>query len=396
MAVSRCLSERSIDHVGLERGEVANSWRRERWDSLRLLTPNWQSRLPGYRYEGADPDGFMTMPEVVEFVARFAVVSDAPVRTHTTVTSVTRTDDGYHVATDSGDLHCRCLVLANGACNLPSVPALRQGVPPSVQSFTPLDYRNPDQLPAGGVLVVGASATGVQLADEIRRSGRRVTLSVGEHVRLPRTYRGRDVLWWMDASGIWNQRYDEIDDLARARGLPSPQLVGTPQRTTLDLNTLGAAGVEIVGRLAAVRDGRALFSGGLRNQFALADLKMDRLLDTFDEWARDHARESADVGPPERFEPSRAPASSRLEMDLRSGEIQSIVWATGFRPDYRWLDVPVVDRKGRLRHEGGIVDAPGLYAIGLPVLRRRKSTFIHGAEDDARDLVDHLARYLAG
>ena len=244
------------------------------------------------------------------------------------------------------------------------------------------------------MLIVGASATGVQLADEIQRSGRRVTLSVGEHVRLPRMYRGRDVLWWMDASGVWNQRYDEIDDLTRARKLPSPQLVGTPERTTLDLNALSAAGVEIVGRLAAIRDGRALFSGGLRNHFALADLKMDRLLDTFDEWARTIARD-ADVAPPERFEPTRAPASSRLSLDLSSGEIRSIVWATGFRPDYSWLDVPVVDRKGHLRHDGGVVDAPGLYAIGLPVLRRRKSTFIHGAEDDARDIVEHLAGYLA-
>jgi len=256
-----------------------------------------------------------------------------------------------------------------------------------------MDYRNPAQLPEGGVLVVGASATGVQLADEIHRSGRPVTLSVGEHVRLPRTYRGRDVLWWMDASGVWNQRYDEIDDLTRVRGLPSPQLVGTPQRITLDLNALATAGVEIVGRLSAVRDGRALFSGGLRNQFALADLKMDRLLDTFDEWARTGARDT-DVGAPERFEPTRMPASSRLHLDLGTGEIRSIVWATGFHPDYSWLDVPVVDRKGHLRHDGGVVDAPGLYAIGLPVLRRRKSTFIHGAEDDARDVVDHLAGYL--
>ena len=318
----------------------------------------------------------------------------APVRTHTTVTSVRQTDEGYHVTTDNGELRCRSVVLASGACNLPNVPALRQAVPASIECFTPLDYRNPDQLPEGGVLIVGASATGVQLADEIHRSGRHVTLSVGEHVRLPRTYRGRDVLWWMDASGVWNQRYDEIDDLTRARRLPSPQLVGTPERTTLDLNALSAAGVEIVGRLAAVRDGRALFSGGLRNQFALADLKMDRLLDTFDDWARSHARD-ADVGPPERFEPTRAPASSRLDLDLRSGEIRSIIWATGFRPDYSWLDVPVVDRKGHLRHDGGVVDAPGLYAIGLPVLRRRKSTFIHGAEDDARDLIDHLAGYLA-
>ena len=379
----------------LERGEVANSWRRERWDSLRLLTPNWQSRLPGHRYDGANPDGYMTMGEVIEFISRFAIVSAAPVRVRTTVTSVRQTDAGYDIATSNGDLRCRTLVLASGACNAPSVPAVRQAVPASIPCVTAFDYRNPNALPEGGVLVVGASATGVQLADEIHRSGRRVTLSVGEHVRLPRTYRGRDVLWWMDASGVWNQRHDEIDDLARARSLPSPQLVGTPERTTLDLNALSSIGVELVGRLAAVRDGRALFSGGLRNQFALADLKMERLLDTFDAWARTDARD-ADVAPPERFDPTRVPASSRLGLDLRSGQIRSIVWATGFRPDYSWLDVPVIDQKGYLRHDGGIVDAPGLYALGLPLLRRRKSSFICGAEDDARDVVEHLAGFLAG
>ena len=278
LAASSCLrAPCSIDHVVLsKRGEVANSWRRERWDSLRLLTPNWQTRLPGHRYEGADPDGFMTMTEVIEFVSRFAAISAAPVRTQTTVTSVSQTDAGYHVATSKGDFRCRSVVLASGACKTSAtVPAIRQAVPSSVESFTPFDYHNPSQLPDGGVLIVGASATGVQLADEVQRSGRHVTLSIGEHVRLPRSYRGRDVLWWMDASGVWNQRYDEIDDLTRARKLPSPQLVGTPERTTLDLNALSTAGVTLVGRLSAGRDGRALFSGGLRNLFALADLKMD-------------------------------------------------------------------------------------------------------------------------
>ena len=395
LAASRYLTEHAIDHVMLERGEVANSWRKERWDSLRLLTPNWQSRLPGYRYQGADPDGYMTMGEVVDFLSQYAAVSSAPVRPHTAVTSVRRIDAGYDVETSQGHLQCRTIVLASGACNVASVPALRAAVPPSIACVTALDYRNPDQLPDGGVMVVGASATGVQLADEIQRSGRRVMLSVGEHVRLPRMYRGRDVLWWMDASGVWNQRYDEIDDLMRARGLPSPQLVGTPERMTLDLNALSAIGVELVGRLAAIRDGVALFSGGLRNQFALADLKMERLLDTFDEWARLNGQDDGGAAP-ERFEPTRVPASSRLRCDLRTGEIQSIVWATGFRPEYGWLDVPVVDHKGHLRHEGGVVDAPGMYALGLPVLRRRKSSFIHGAEDDARDVIGHLAGYLAG
>jgi putative flavoprotein involved in K+ transport len=377
----------------LERGDVANSWRRERWDSLRLLTPNWQSRLPGAGYDGPDPDGYMTAGEVIELIERFAKVSRAPVRTGVNVTSLRRADGGYRVTTTDGDIGCRAVVIASGACNRPTVPSVAGAVPEPVAQLTPFGYRDPAQLPEGGVLVVGASATGVQLAAEIRRSGRPVTLSVGEHVRLPRTYRGRDVLWWMDRSGVWDQRHDELDDLSRARKLPSPQLVGTPERMTLDLNALAGAGVELVGRLQMVRDGRALFSGGLKNVFSLADLKMNRLLDTFDEWAAASGG-GDEVAPAERFAPTRVPASPRWQLDLTRGEIRSIVWATGFRPDYRWLDVPVLDAKGQLRHEGGVVDSPGLYALGLPVLRRRKSTFICGIEDDAREVIDHLARAL--
>jgi putative flavoprotein involved in K+ transport len=211
---------------------------------------------------------------------------------------------------------------------------------------------------------------------------------------MPRTYRGRDVLWWMDASGVWDERYDEVDDLTRARSLPSPQLVGTPERSTLDLNALTDSGVELVGRWAALRDGRALFSGGLRNVFSLADLKLQRLLDTYDAWAQASGLDT-DLGPPERLAPTRVPTSTRLQLDLTGGEIGTIVWATGYRPDYSWLDVPVLDAKGHLRHDGGVVDSPGLYALGLPVLRRRKSTFIHGIEDDAREVVDHLAAHVA-
>ena len=393
LAASHFLGDRSIDHVVLERGVVANSWRQERWDSMRLLTPNWQSRLPGAAYAGPDPDGYMGAEEVADFIEDFATSSKAPVRAGTEVTSVRRTPRGYDVTTDQGEIHAATVVIASGACNRASVPAIASSLPSSVTQVTAFDYRNPEQLPEGGVLVVGASATGVQLAAEIQRSGRPVTLSVGEHTRLPRTYRGRDVLWWMDASGVWDQRYDEVDDLDRARRLPSPQLVGTPERTTLDLNALTELGVSLVGRLAAVRDGVALFSGGLRNVFALADLKLERLLLNYDEWAQTAGHDEL-VGPVERFEPTRAPATSRLQLDLRSGEISSVVWATGYRPEYGWLDVPVVDEKGRLRHEGGVLESPGLYALGLPVLRRRKSTFIHGIEDDAREVVEHLAGFL--
>jgi putative flavoprotein involved in K+ transport len=336
----------------------------------------------------------MTMGEVTEFIERFAKAARAPVRTGVNVTSVRTADDGYRVITSDGEIAGRSVIIASGACNRPSVPALKNAVPAGVEHLTPFDYRGPDQLPDGGVLVVGASATGVQLAAEIRRSGRPVTLAVGEHVRMPRLYRDRDVLWWMHSCGVWDQRYDEVEDLDRARRLPSPQLVGTPERSTLDLNALTELGVELVGRLAMIRDGRALFSGGLRNVFSLADLKLNRLLDTFDEWALTSGRDG-EFGPPERFAATRPPQTARLQVDLGSGEIAAILWATGFRPEYDWLDVPVVDEKGRLRHDGGVVDSPGLYALGLPVLRRRKSTFIHGIEDDARDVTAHLAGYLA-
>ena len=370
---------------------MANSWHRERWPSMRLLTPNWLTRLPGVSYNGPDPDGYMTAPEVAAFIADFG--AKAPVRTSTPVTSVRRAGDGYSVLAADTELRARAVVIATGACNLPSVPSLSAAVPSSVLQLTPFDYRDPSSLPDGGVLVVGASATGVQLAAEIRRSGRPVTIAVGEQARLPRLYRGRDILWWMESSGLWNQRYDELDDLPRARRLPSPQLVGTPSRATLDINALTSLGVEPAGRLATIREGRALFSGGLRNVFALADLKLNRLLDTFDEWALTSGRD-AEFPAPERFPATTPPSSPRLQLALSSGEIRTIIWATGFRPDYHWLDIPVLDNKGALIHNGGMV-SPNLYALGLPVLRRRKSTFIHGIESDAREVIDSLAGHLA-
>lgn len=396
LAASHFLTAHGIDHVVLERGVVANSWRRERWDSLRLLTPNWLSGLPGHPYAGPDPDGYMAAGEVADHIEAFGARSGAPVRTGTTVVSVRPAPAGYVVDTDRGAYAARAVVLATGACNRPAVPDLAAALPASLTQITTFDYRSPGQLPDGGVLVVGASATGVQLADEIQRSGRQVILSVGEHVRLPRTYRGRDITWWMHATGVWAERYDEVDDLDRARRLPSPQLIGSPERRTLDLNALSGAGVELVGRWAGLREGDALFSGGLRHLFALADLKQQRLLASFDAWARASGRDAEveDLADAEQPAPTRAPAVPRLRLALGGGEVRSVVWATGYRPDYSWLDVPVLDAKGRLRHDGGVVERPGLYALGLPVLRRRGSTFLHGIEDDAREVVDHLAAYL--
>jgi putative flavoprotein involved in K+ transport len=395
LAMSACLAERGIDHVVLERGEIANSWRTERWDSLRLLTPNWQSRLPGFDDQSDDPNGFRTMPEVIALIDDYARAIAAPVQTRTRVTAVRRTDAGYLVRTDRGDWHSRTVVLASGACNIPCVPKLAAALPPAIRTLTPSAYRNPDQLEEGGVLVVGASASGVQLADEIQRSGRPVTLAVGEHIRAPRTYRGRDIQWWMDVTGVHDKRYDEGDDIERARRVPSLQLIGSPERRTLDLNALSDEGVRLVGRLAGVSDGRLQFSGSLANQCALSDLKLGRLLDAIDQWATETGLDG-EVEPPYRPAPTRVDPSPVLSLDLARSGIRTIIWATGFHPDHSWLEVPVLDRKGRLRHDGGIVPSPGMYVMGLQFLRRRKSALIDGAGDDARDLSAHLVASLHG
>jgi putative flavoprotein involved in K+ transport len=393
LSMSRRLTERGIDHVVLERGEVANSWRFERWDSLRLLTPNWLCRLPGMRYQGEDPDGFMSASDLADVLTGYAAATAAPVRTHTKVVGVRGANRGYEVATDAGTWSADAVVLASGACNVAAIPDVAQAVPASISMLTPMTYRTPRQLAPGGVLVVGASATGIQLADEIHASGRAVTLAVGEHVRLPRCYRGRDIFWWLDASGILDERHDQIDDLVRARHLPSPQLVGSREGRSIDLNALTDRGVRLVGRLGRVRGDRAQFSGGLANVCALADLKMARLLDTLDAWARSAGIDG--IGPPERAANTRVPATPRLELDLGDEGIRTIVWATGYRPDHSWLDVPVLDHRGRIRHDGGIVrEAPGMVLLGMNVLRRRRSSFIHGSEQDTDELAAHLHRHL--
>jgi len=393
LAVSYCLTEGSIDHLVIERGEVANSWRHERWDSLTLLTPNWQCRLPGFSYSGDDPDGYLNMREVVEFIDDYARYCKAPVQTGTTVTSLKQNTDGYHVKTNRGEWHCRSVVIASGACNVPAIPKVAQAIAGDIQQVTSWQYRNPGQLEEGGVIVVGASATGLQLAEEIHQSGRPVTIASGEHVRLPRVYRGRDIQWWMDAAGILDEGLDEIDDINRARHLPSPQLVGSRQHQILDLNTMASLGIKLVGRLMGVQDGVVQFSGSLRNVCALADLKMNRLLKTIDEWA-EQSPDASRFEPPERFDRTAVDEEPCLALNLEDRGIRTIVWATGYQPDYSWLDVPVLDRKGMIKHDGGVVDSPGMYLVGMPFLRQRKSSFIHGAEDDARYVAQHLCAFL--
>jgi len=289
--------------------------------------------------------------------------------------------DGFEVSTDQGPWTARTVMLAPGL-TVPVIPPLADALPADLVQLPVTEYANPQQLPAGGVLVVGGSASGVQIAEEVHRSGRPVTLAVGEHVRVPRRYRGRDILDWLEVTGILDETWEHIDDIVRVRHLPSMQLIG--ENRTLDLNVLQDAGVRLVGRLVGVRGSTAQFAGSLANVCAPADLKLGRLLDTIDAVAGSRG---------ERFEPTRLPAPT-LTLDLAAEGIGTVLWATGVRPDFSWLHVPVFDRRGRLAHSGGVTAHPGLYVGGLPVLRRRRSSYIDGAAADATELTAHLAAHL--
>jgi len=391
LAMSHHLTGIGVDHVVLERDQVASSWRRERWDSLRLLTPNWMTRLPGYGYHGGDPNGFMTATETVEFLDRYRHTFDPPVRTGVTVRSVVRTADGFEVRADEGCWRCDAVVVATGASSRPRVPALATDLPRDVDQLTALAYRRPTQLTGDGrVLVVGASASGVQIADELRRAGREVTLAVGEHVRLPRSYRGCDIYWWLDRIGQLDERFDEVDDIGRARRHASVQLVGNDDRRDLDLNALQDAGVQVVGRFMALRGTTAQCSGSLANMVKNADLKQARLLRRIDEFV-DEKGLSDQVGPVTDASPTRL-GRPTTELDLRG--FSTVIWATGYQPDLGWLPADAIDRRGRVIHDGGVAAVPGLYLLGQPFLRRRRSNLIAGMGVDAQDLGDHLRSHL--
>lgn len=390
LAMSRCLTERGVDHVVLERGRLAERWRSERWDSLRLLTPSWQSRLPGWSYRGPDPDGFMTREEVIGYLEDYARSFAPPVETGVAVQSVERDGDRFRVATSGGTWSASNVVVATGNCDRPLVPRFAGRIPREIVQVVPSAYRNPSELPRrGGVLVVGASATGIQLAEEIHRSGRPVTLVVGRHTRLPRRYRGRDIQWWLEAAGVWSETIADVHNLAAARIEPSLQLVGSPEHRTIDLGTLQDQGVRLVGRALDVEDGRLALAGDLGESIAAADARLARLFSRIDGFI-DRAGLAGEVLP---AAPIRAivPRETPRSIDLRREGIATILWATGFRRSYPWLRVDVLDERGEIRHEGGVTPERGLYVLGLQFLRTRKSSFLDGVGADAEILAERIA-----
>ncbi len=386
LAMSHCLGRLGIDHVVLERGRIAERWRSERWPSLRLLTPNWMTRLPGGGYEGPDPDGFMTGDETVSLLQHYAGRWDAPVQEQTAVLAVEPHDFGFRALTDRGEWRSRTIVIATGQCDLPAVPATAGRLSPRIHQVVPSRYRSPAELPHGGVLVVGGSATGVQLAEEIHLSGRQVTLAAGAHAWLPRRHRGRDIMWWLDRLGLFEKRAEEAGDIAAARMQPSTQLIGGPDPRDIGLETLAALGVRIVGRVAGFDGDHAYLQRDLGFSVEAAKVRTCRILAEIDRAAGGDPAPMPAPWRPEGNEPSR--------IDLRQSGIRTVLWATGYRRDHSWLRLPVLDAAGELDHRVGVLPVPGLFALGFNFLRRRNSHFIDGVGRDAEELSGQIAAFL--
>ncbi|WP_066553270.1 flavin-containing monooxygenase [Croceicoccus bisphenolivorans] len=391
LAMSYCLSQAGIDHVVIERGRIGERWRSERWPSLRLLTPGWMTRMPG-RSLASRSDGFLSASDLVTRLETYAKASTVPLVTGTSVLAVERIVGLFRVATTTGTWLARSVVIATGACDRASVPASGAKLGRSIFQLTPDRYITPDELPQGGVLVVGASATGVQLAREIARSGRRVVLSAGSHVRTPRNYRGRDLFDWLDASGFLHDPRPLGRSARSLASQPSLQLVGDGSGRDIDLYRLSAEGVTVTGRAIAAHDTTVGFADTLADECAAAERRRYTLLARIDAHIA-ATRTNAPVEPQAWNTPAPLPQTPEA-MNLRAHGIASVLWATGFRRNYPWLHVPVLSRAGEIVHHGGVTRVPGVYALGLPFMRHRASTFIDGVGRDAEALAPHVARHL--
>lgn len=388
VAMSEHLSKLGVPHLVLERDRIAERWRTGRWDSLVANGPAWHDRFPGLEFDGLDPDAFAPKERVADYFEAYARKFNAPIRTGVEVTSVARHagQPGFTVDTSMGVIDASRVVVATGPFQRPVIPPIA----PQTGTLTQIhsaDYRNPKQLPDGGVLVVGAGSSGVQIADELQRAGRQVYLSVGPHDRPPRAYRNRDFCWWLGVLGEWDKEAAQP-----GKEHVTIAVSGARGGHTVDFRALAHQGVTLVGLTKIFDDTRVTFEADLATNLARGDENYLSLLDAADAYI---ARNGLDL--PEEPEARRTFADPAcvsdpiLELDLAAAGVTSIVWATGYAVDYDWLHVGAFDAKGKPQHQRGVSSEPGVYFLGLPWLSRRGSTFIWGVWHDAKHIADHIA-----
>jgi putative flavoprotein involved in K+ transport len=386
LSVSYHLTRRGREHLVLERGEVADTWRTKRWDGFYLNTPNWAQQLPGHEYRGPEPDAFSPLAEVVSYLEDYARAIPAPVRRGVRVTAVRRDGETNRVETDDGELLATNVIVAAGAYQRPTPQRLSGAAPSDLLQLHTSEYRNPEQLAPGGVLIVGGGQSGCQIADELNESGRVTYLSVGRCGRFPRRYRGREVVRWLIDLGLTEDRVERLPSPA-ARLACNPPVSGNDGGHDCHPRWLARRGTVLVGRVTGFRDGNAVLSPTLEEDLAWGDEFAATLRRRMDEYAAENGLDVPDAEPEE--EPDRvAPVA---ELDLQAAGIGTILWANGYRPDLAWIDLPVSDADGWPAQRRGVTDLPGLYFVGVHWLHKRKSSLFLGVGEDAEYVVDHLS-----
>ncbi|MGZ0147663.1 flavin-containing monooxygenase [Kribbella sp. WER1] len=393
VAMSEHLGSLGVPHLVLERDRIAERWRTARWDSLVANGPAWHDRFPGLEFFDLDPDGFAGKDQVADYFVAYAEKVSAPIRTGVDVTSVRKHDGrpGFRVETSDGTINTRFVVAATGPFQRPVIPPIVPADAGPVQLHSNA-YRNPDQLPAGAVLVVGAGSSGVQIADELRRSGRQMYLSVGPHDRPPRSYRGRDFCWWLGVLGLW-----DLETPPAGAEHVTIAVSGAHGGHTVDFRALAASGIQLAGMTASYDDGVLRFANDLGENIARGDANYLALLDQADAYVERNGLDLPEEPSARELGPDpESVTDPLLELDL-SG-ISCILWATGYATDYSWLQVDAFDENGRPRQRRGVSTEPGVYFVGLPWLSRRGSSFIWGVWHDAKYIAGHIAtqrNYLA-
>ncbi|WP_236215564.1 flavin-containing monooxygenase [Metapseudomonas otitidis] len=395
IAMSEHLTRLGVPHLVLERDRIAERWRSQRWDSLVANGPVWHDRFPGMEFEGMSPDAFASKEQVADYFEAYVQRFEVPVRTGVEVTRVVRNvgQPGFRVETSEGVIQARHVVAATGPFQRPVIPAIAPRSETLVQLHS-AGYRNPGQLPAGAVLVVGAGSSGVQIADELQRAGKQVYLSVGAHDRPPRSYRGRDFCWWLGVLGEWDQQA-----MKPGREHVTIAVSGARGGHTVDFRALAEQGITLVGLTQAFDGGTVRFANDLADNLARGDENYLSLLDAADAYIERNGLDLPAEPEARRMRPD--PACVRepiLELDLAAAGIGAIIWATGFATDYSWLQVDAFDAQGKPRHQRGVSSEPGVYFLGLPWLSRRGSSFIWGVWHDAKHVADQIAtqrKYLA-
>jgi putative flavoprotein involved in K+ transport len=389
LATSWWLSGTGIEHVVLEAGQVGEAWR-HRWRSLRLVSPNFLNRLPGYPYAGDDPEGFLTRTETIAYLEGYAASFDAPVRTATPVQTIAGDSGAFRVLAGDREIRARAVVVATGAHQRPHVPAGAASLPVRLLQLHSDAYAEPDELPPGGVLVVGGGQAGCQIALEVLASGRPVTLAAGRCAWYPRRLYGRDILWWRDQMGEFDVLTDELPDPAAARAACTPLIKAGD--ADLNLRVVADAGVSVVGRFLGASDRRAIFGTDLHAEITAADDAARAFVARIHPYAREMGATSDAEPAPLAYAWAGLPPIVR-ELDL--APIATVIWATGHRPDFSWIELPVRDVSGAPLQHGGVSPVAGLYFMGLHLMVRRGSGFILGVGRDAQDVVGSIASGLA-